>query len=484
MKKHKSYSSGFVLLLALVACCCVFVFTLVRQLQLDAESRAEFGYAGYAYPDPKAEVSEDKVPKDRVRYRIDRDARTITVTGTGALPDFNYDLLFPPIFYYGYTMVITEDIVCPESFFRSFYGKRAVFPHRGSLEGGFTYLIDDSEKTVTILGDGILSDPTLGHILTPEQQAYTLVLDGRITGISDFDYCRSVRFGPNVFDIEDNIFRTGWEKFEVSEDNYHYADYHGCLYTKDYAELLRYPPDKAPNDFHPNLQRIGSRAFSGYKGFTETEDTLVIPWGVTSIGISAFDFSKQGKYVIPDTAIRLEAPSCGFYDEKSPENSLFPYWLPSRNNPTAWEKWRGYLGKKCSGNPSPAWKKWEKNYLDQPIERISHNRIASYYGLQPNSFKTAATGKLYYIDENYRMAHGWTQVDGDWYYFNDYGAAAVKCWMEKDGNKYFLQADGTMAKNKWINWDSTWYYVGPDGIMYRNRYTPDGYWVNAAGICV
>ena len=104
------------------------------------------------------------------------------------------------------------------------------------------------------------------------------------------------------------------------------------------------------------------------------------------------------------------------------------------------------------------------------------------YGITPNSLKIFQNGKTYYFDQNCKMAKGWNQASGNWYYFNDYGVAVVKIWL-KSGNKwYFMQADGTMATNKWIQWYNKWYYIGSDGAMYTNRYTPDGCWVNGSGV--
>ena len=120
--------------------------------------------------------------------------------------------------------------------------------------------------------------------------------------------------------------------------------------------------------------------------------------------------------------------------------------------------------------------------IAENITDIPSDYIASYYDLKPNSLKTFQNGKTYYFDSNYKMLKGWNYADGNWYYFNDYGAAVVKIWLKSGGKWYFMQADGTVAKNKWSQWYNKWYYVGSDGAMYANRYTPDGYWVNGSGV--
>ena len=79
------------------------------------------------------------------------------------------------------------------------------------------------------------------------------------------------------------------------------------------------------------------------------------------------------------------------------------------------------------------------------------------------------------------MVKGWKQVSGNWYYFNDYGAAAVKTWLEKDGKQVFVKENGVMASSEWVDWYGKSYYVGADGGKYVNRETPDGYKVDGEG---
>lgn len=72
-------------------------------------------------------------------------------------------------------------------------------------------------------------------------------------------------------------------------------------------------------------------------------------------------------------------------------------------------------------------------------------------------------GKEYWFDSNQYMATGWRQfVGGIWYYFN---------------------ADGSLAKSSWVqNSQGQWFYVGANGEMLKNTTTPDGHYVNEAGV--
>ena len=421
---------------------------------------------------------------NNVSYYWNETTKTIFIEGIGRMPNYDYDKVFSGRLSNDYIFVIAKGITHVDNDFRAAYEDQIYYTRETIPQKDFTCTVDENARTVTVTGWGQLSDELLlenpelaNKLLNRERLNYTLKLGDGVSGACDclFGY-RNILFSKDIRAVEhcQNHPVPSWGRFQVSEDNPYFTDYYDCLYSKDYVTLYYYPSEQRPNKFHWSLQKIGGYAFNGYRGFTRTEHTTVIPWGVTDIGQDAFSFAAGGNFVIPDTAIQL-GPMEYSYDNA--------HWIPSRHNPTAWEKWHDYY----SHLDTPANDTWlerpEVNF-DKPIDQIPADNIASYYGLQPNTLKTAATGKLYYFDETYKMAHGWTQVNGDWYYFNDYGAAAVKCWMEKNGSRYFLQSDGAMAKNKWINWYDSWYYVGPDGAMYQNRYTPDGYWVNAAGMWV
>ncbi len=110
--------------------------------------------------------------------------------------------------------------------------------------------------------------------------------------------------------------------------------------SKDYTKLIKYPAGKEPNDYHPNLQIIGSKAFYRYFwSFGKSEDvTIVIPWGVTVIEDEAFVGPETNlTYVIPDTAIRLGKASKD--KEEGQRTDYYPVWVPSRHNLAAWNVW-------------------------------------------------------------------------------------------------------------------------------------------------
>ncbi len=96
-------------------------------------------------------------------------------------------------------------------------------------------------------------------------------------------------------------------------------------------------------------------------------------------------------------------------------------------------------------------------------------------------------GKRYLLDMYGVMITGFQMVNGETYYFNSVGAMQTG-WLLKEGKYYFLNSDGTMVHG-WVNtrWDGedNWYYFDPyTGVMWTNSYTPDGWYVNAEGVCI
>lgn len=138
-------------------------------------------------------------------------------------------------------------------------------------------------------------------------------------------------------------------------------------------------------------------------------------------------------------------------------------------------------------------------------------------------------GKTYFFDEKGRLQTGWAQTDGKWfyldpntgervsgwrkigntwyyldcdtgtmnrnsirqidgetYYFYDWGGMASDFWYaeETTGQWYFFRSDGAMVKSAWTLWKGKWYYSGENGVMLTDTVTPDGYRVDENGIWI
>ena len=72
---------------------------------------------------------------------------------------------------------------------------------------------------------------------------------------------------------------------------------------------------------------------------------------------------------------------------------------------------------------------------------------------------------------------GWIKKGDLWYYMLSDGFYA-KQWKQIDGDWYYFDEYGQMAANKWIAGE---YYVGADGRMLHDTITPDGYKVGSDG---
>lgn len=76
----------------------------------------------------------------------------------------------------------------------------------------------------------------------------------------------------------------------------------------------------------------------------------------------------------------------------------------------------------------------------------------------------------YYLDQEGKMAAGWKQIRGLWYFFNPVSDGTcgrmMTGWQWIDGRCYYLAQAGDVV---------------PEGAMYAGRKTPDGYWVEESG---
>lgn len=92
----------------------------------------------------------------------------------------------------------------------------------------------------------------------------------------------------------------------------------------------------------------------------------------------------------------------------------------------------------------------------------------------------------YYLDaETGRMLDGGlAEIDGETYYFYDWGGMANSWWMETEEGWYFFDGSGAMKKSGWVLWKEKYYYLTDSGKMAVDTRTPDGYYVDAEGVWI
>lgn len=97
-----------------------------------------------------------------------------------------------------------------------------------------------------------------------------------------------------------------------------------------------------------------------------------------------------------------------------------------------------------------------------------------------------STGGWYYVREDGNRAKGERlTIEGYDYWFSEDGKMITGWHHAGDGAWYYLRPSfGGMKKSAWIEDSGKWYYVGEDGKLLTDTVTPDGYHVDADGVCI
>lgn len=78
----------------------------------------------------------------------------------------------------------------------------------------------------------------------------------------------------------------------------------------------------------------------------------------------------------------------------------------------------------------------------------------------------------------------WIQDAAGWWYRNPDGSYTKNNWQQI-GDEWFFFGDNGYMRTGWIEWNGAWYYCDlTRGNMLVNTQTPDGYTVDANGVCV
>ena len=105
---------------------------------------------------------------------------------------------------------------------------------------------------------------------------------------------------------------------------------------------------------------------------------------------------------------------------------------------------------------------WDGHYYDKDSGALVTNKFVEEYG------------RTYYVDENGNKAIGSKEVNGAWYYFEQYGEL-IKNNFAPDGryyDKYGKQVD--FGRNRYFELNGEWYYAGNDGAILKGPQTIDG----------
>ena len=105
---------------------------------------------------------------------------------------------------------------------------------------------------------------------------------------------------------------------------------------------------------------------------------------------------------------------------------------------------------------------WDGHYYDKDSGALVTNKFVEEYG------------RTYYVDENGNKAIGSKEVNGAWYYFEQYGEL-IKNNFAPDGRYYDengKQVD--FGRNRYFELNEEWYYAGNDGAILKGSQTIDG----------
>lgn len=68
------------------------------------------------------------------------------------------------------------------------------------------------------------------------------------------------------------------------------------------------------------------------------------------------------------------------------------------------------------------------------------------------------------------LAAGWTQENGEWYYYSSDGSKETDTFKKSGNNWFYLDSDGTMVTSSIVEQDGNYYYVNSQGAMVSNEW--------------
>ncbi len=355
--------------------------------------------------------------------------------------------------------------------------------------GTSSWEYDPATKTMTLKGRGVWSMPN--YFRPFNGKIDHLVISDGITKLNcSVPKGKTVSIGKDFQSFENGIFPQPSDKIELSSQNSYLAMYDDALYTKDYRILLSSPTNRSSISIHPDTKIIASYALSNLG----LSSPIIVPWGVTRIEAYAFSGIGMGSQVtipiiLPDTLeyIGAQRVATVFINTEyffSPENKA-KMEMDHGTGAIRQELLPSYL--KGATTIKEIYERVENGETTQINGWLSEGGNWYYYqnGVKATGWQLVS-GIWYYLGTDGTMQTGWMKAYyGTYYYLRPWGGMMANGWYQVGGKWYYFRDWGGMVQNSWIyGLDKKWYYVGADGAMLTNTRTPDGYYVNAAGVWI
>lgn len=218
---------------------------------------------------------------ENATWNFDTNTGVLTISGSGAMDDYSYNLPAPWAEYCSYIKSLTIEPGITS------IGDEA-FHHCRQLSN---VTIPDS---VTSIGNSAVNDCDLA--------LRSIIIPDKVTSIGEYAFERcyllsSITIPANVKSIGTEAFGLCFKLMEINvdPDNSKYKSIDGVLFSKDESELIRYPAGKTGSYTIPkNVKTIYSHAFDRSLELT----SVIIPAeSVTTIGYFAFDCCKSLKSI-------------------------------------------------------------------------------------------------------------------------------------------------------------------------------------------
>ncbi|MDO4633973.1 MAG: polysaccharide deacetylase family protein [Eubacteriales bacterium] len=98
---------------------------------------------------------------------------------------------------------------------------------------------------------------------------------------------------------------------------------------------------------------------------------------------------------------------------------------------------------------------------------------------------TEINGNTYFFRKKTgEKCKGWTKIKGETYYFQKSGILTTSAWIKIDGKTYYVDSQGRQARSRWVKISGKKYYMDPNGVRVTGRYMIDGkgYYFNEDGV--